>query len=74
MWYKIGHKEGDFLEKTGIQQKLDYLEEKLPLLNNEGKEYLENISRQLLHIQYPKTEAGQPTDKKIRETEENQDV
>jgi hypothetical protein len=35
------------------QEKLDYLSRNFMLLNQEGKEYIEDVSRQLLYIQCP---------------------
>jgi hypothetical protein len=41
------------VEQTEQQKKLDYLSRNFLLLNQEGKDYIEAVSRQLLYIQYP---------------------
>jgi hypothetical protein len=35
------------------REKLEYLSRNFGLLNREGKDYLRNVSRQLLYVQYP---------------------
>jgi hypothetical protein len=35
------------------QEKLDYLSKHFALLNEDGKDYLDKVSQQLLSIQYP---------------------
>jgi hypothetical protein len=49
-------------------EKLKYLSKNFNFLNWEGKEYLENVARQLLYIQYPVVRPL--TVKKIRKNSE----
>jgi hypothetical protein len=41
------------LINTTEQENVEYLSKNFVLLDQEGKEYLENVSRQLLYVQYP---------------------
>jgi hypothetical protein len=53
------------------QEKLEYLSKNFNFLNQEGKEYLENVARQLLYVQYPVVRPL--TVKKIRKSLEDRE-
>jgi hypothetical protein len=52
------------------QEKLEYLSRSFKLLKQEGKDYIENLSRQLLYIQYPNVRPGRSLKKSARQTRE----
>jgi hypothetical protein len=53
MYGTFNHNGGNGLPDLSEREKLEYLSQNFMLLNQEGKEYLENLSRQLLFVQCP---------------------
>jgi hypothetical protein len=54
------------------QEKLDHLSKNFGLLNKQGQNYLRQVARQLLYVQYPAVLPSAPQKRKYRKREKEE--